>query len=366
MKKIFSLLCVLVFLFVCIISVALPKEITRFASAALDICLTQVIPSLFPFMVISRILSESNVCKYSGYLLGGLIRTIFGVDKNLGGAFLCGIFGGFPSGAIATGVAYQKGECTKQQAEFTLALCNNSSVSFILSFAGICVLGSLKSGIILLLSQLLSIFIISLIMRIVFKFKTEMLKHPICVYKTKNSLKNIIISSVTKSVTGILNVCGYIIVFYILSELIAKLFGNRFDLIYITKCFFEMTGAVKMCETPDFPLNLILCSSAIGFSGICVIMQVSGICEEYGLSPKYFVLSRILSALVMPVCTLILLTILPREAIYVFNTQMSDYNNTNFKAVTLIYALVFALVMCIMGVFYFLAERFKKKSENYK
>ena len=366
MKKIYSLLCVFVFLFVCVISVVLPKEITKYASAALEICFTQVIPSLFPFMVISRILSESNICTYSGYLLGGLFRTMLGVEKNLCGAFLCGIFGGFPSGAIATGVAYQKGECTKQQAEFTLALCNNSSVSFILSFAGICVLGNLKSGIILLLSQLLSIFIISLIMRIVFKFRTETLKHPICVYKTQNSLKNIVVSSVTKSVTGILNVCGYIIVFYILSELFAKLFGNRFDLIYVTKCLFEMTGAVKMCEISDFPLNLVICSAAIGFSGICVIMQVSGICEEYGLSPKYFVLSRILSAIIMPVCTLIFLTILPREAIYVFNVQISDYNTTNFKAVTLIYALIFALVMCIMGVFYFLAERFEKKTENYK
>ncbi len=373
MKKIINSVSVLIFIFVCIISVTIPKEISKHTSDAINICFTQVIPSLFPFIVVSRILSETWVCKYAGAALGGLIHILFGIEKGLCGAFLCGIFGGFPSGAIATGIAYRKGECTKEGAEFNLALCNNCSVAFIISFAGLSVLGGYKNAIILLLSQLMTVLITSLLLRLVLRSNIKKSKtfyqSENKISETKTNFTSIMISCITKSVTTILNICGYIIVFYILSELACSLVGNRYDLIYIAKSLLEVTGAVKITAVANFPLNLVLCSAAIGFSGICVMLQISDVCQQYGLSGKYFILSRIFGAIIMPICTLLLLITLPREAINVFYNESQHYNAIpfeNFRAITLIYALVFVLVMCLLGILYVAADRFEKKYENYK
>ena len=358
MKKAVDILSLIIFLVVCIISVLFPKHMSFYVIQSLRMCAGTVIPALFPFLVISRLLSESSVAERAGRIISPIISVLFGVDKNLCGSFLIGMFAGFPNGAISTAITYSKGNCSKDCAQRNLALCNNCSLPFLATIAGVAILGSVKYGIILIASQIMTVFITSIIIRFCFKKSNAcdryIVKSSIFEKKSKN---NLIIKSLKDATLNMLYICGLISVFYTLSGVLCEIFKDRFDLIFITKSLFEVTSAVDMCKSVPFPLNIVLCSAAIGFSGICVILQVADICEKYKLSPKYFVISRFISAVVMPLCTVILLLLAPRDAISVFAGYDAQYylSSYNIEAITLIYAITLILVMLISGLMYCIA-----------
>lgn len=362
MKRFVDLLCLLIFIFLCASSVLFPGYLSKHVLNAVFICFNTVIPVLFPFIVISRILSETTLLTRAGRILGPVISFVFGVDKNLCGSFLLGLFGGFPSGAISTGIIYNKGCCSKESAERNLALCNNTSLSFISAIAGSVVLGSLKNGIILIFAQLLTIFFTSIILRIIYKTESNNIYINNTKLSGENKRKISIIKILKQSTLNMLYISGLITVFCSLAGVISEMCGNKFHLVYIIKSLFEVTGAVDVCKYASFPLNIVLCSISLGFSGLCVMFQISDICEEYGLSPKYFIISRIISGIFMPTFTVILLLIAPRDAISVFNdTFPVNESVVNLGAITLIYAVVLVLVMLIFGILYYIATLFEKK-----
>ena len=119
----------------------------------LSVCYETVIPALFPFLVLSRLLLESRAASALGLLLRPYTRLLGLHSPKAPAAMLCGVLGGFAGGAKAVDVLYRTGELTA--AEAVLLVCTiGSGPGFVVSSVGALMLGSAGAGWLLLGAQL--------------------------------------------------------------------------------------------------------------------------------------------------------------------------------------------------------------------
>lgn len=99
------------------------------ASEGVMLCLMTVIPSLFPFFVLSVLLTSSLMGTTLAFLrpLGILCALPKGGESLLAASFL----GGYPAGAQAVAESYRAGQLPKQEAERLLAFCNQAGPAFL-------------------------------------------------------------------------------------------------------------------------------------------------------------------------------------------------------------------------------------------
>ena len=109
----------------------------------LQVCLETVIPSLFPFLVVSVMLNAA----LSGMKLGFLRPLARGlqVPENALPLLLIGILGGYPVGAQVTAQACREGRLHHRDGQRMLAFCSNAGPAFLfgmgsrlLGNAGLC------------------------------------------------------------------------------------------------------------------------------------------------------------------------------------------------------------------------------------
>ena len=96
---------------------------------------------------------ELGLAGYLGRLLEGVMRPLFNVSGACASAFALGFIGGYPVGAKTAISLYEKGMCTKTEAERLLAFCNNSGPAFILGVVGAGVFASSRVGVLLYLAH---------------------------------------------------------------------------------------------------------------------------------------------------------------------------------------------------------------------
>ena len=120
----------------------------------LSVCYETVIPALFPFLVLSRLLLESRAASALGLLLRPYTRLLGLHSTKAPAAMLCGVLGGFAGGAKAVDVLYRTGELTAAEAALLLVCTIGSGPGFVVSSVGALMLGSAGAGWLLLGAQL--------------------------------------------------------------------------------------------------------------------------------------------------------------------------------------------------------------------
>lgn len=366
MKNIYKITSVIIFLIPCILSVLFPTVISALVRDGIGICVKNVVPSLFLFIFLTKVLCESGVSEKAGCVFSPLLTKILGIPKELCGAFLIGLVGGFPNGAEACGHVYKNGKCTKEMCEYTVSLSNNCSFAFITAVVS-GVLGSVKYSLIIILSEIVSIFITA----VIFKKPSDKNPNLISAENCKNnkmSIRRIICKSASSAVSGILNVCGYIIICYALCGIVLNSIPHLSTAFKaLVSGIFEVSCGVTAAGSLDYPENIVFCSGIIGFSGLSVILQISDVSEKFGFSPVMFIKSRVLNVFLMPTVTVLIMLLLPKNAIFAFSGQYNGYipESENIKALVLLYAMYFAAVILFFLILYSVSLVLDKKRAKY-
>lgn len=102
-----------------------PKLSVSFALSALNLWFTKMIPTLFPFMVLSGILIRMNLVRPLCAPFRPAARFLFGVEENGIFCIIIGFLCGFPMGAKVISDLYKRNELSFQEAEYLLSFCNN-------------------------------------------------------------------------------------------------------------------------------------------------------------------------------------------------------------------------------------------------
>jgi sporulation integral membrane protein YlbJ len=279
----------------------LSGEASAYVKDGMRLAVGCVIPSSFPFMIISDL--------YSAYghpenirLFADILSGVLGIPKQGIGAFICGNVGGFPIGAKMCAEGYESGAISKAEAERLIPLCSNPSSAFIIGGVGIGMFNDLKVGFILLASVALS----TLVCGMITKIKTDKS------YFSNNKIRQnySFVDSVKKAGTSCIGIISFISVFSVALGIIKKRVKYK-PLLYAILAFSEVTNAVDSLAKSDMipmGIRLTVCAFSLGFGGLCVGMQSAYFATGAGLSMRKYYAVKLLSGILSScIATLIFL-----------------------------------------------------------
>lgn len=278
--------------------VLFPSDIADASRNALTLCFSVVIPSLFPFFVLSSLTTESGIGHKISLFLSPMMRRVFRIGANGAAALLLGILGGYPVGANCIKNLYIAQDCTKKEAEHLLGFCNNSGPSFILGAVGIGVFGNMKIGAFLLAVHILS----ALTVGVFFSFfapkasKTPLQRQQVLPFSSA------LCSSVKSGLQSSLNVCAFVLFFAVLTEILHLFSILPYGGILGVLCggLFEITSGIAALQSAvsSLPTAFTLAAFLLGFGGLSVHAQTLSILNETDLSPKKYFLGKCLHAVI--------------------------------------------------------------------
>ncbi len=253
---------------------------------ALSVCTNTLIPSLFPFIFASKFLaSVVKPSQKSGFVTKA-VCALFGVNESLMPSVLIGLFSGFPSGGVYAAEIYSKGLCTKKEAVRAVSLSNNCSAAFLISGAGIAVLGKASYGVLLVVCQILSVISSAQILKLVYgntyaksRFSAKEDKKPInvgCVFT----------ECIKSSCLSMLYITGFVVFFYLCASVITDaLFPFLGENAHIASALIgaalEISTGAFACSGLDFPLNIVMCAFCVCFPSLSVLFQIKSVCSEH-------------------------------------------------------------------------------------
>ena len=265
-------------------------EAGEYVKEGLSIAVSCVIPSSFPFMIISDIYvvygNPENI-----RALRGFVKVVFGLSPYSLAPLICGNIGGFPIGAKMSADSYAMGLITREEAERLIPLSNNPSCAFIVGGVGLGILGDMRLGFMLLISVYSATFLCGIITR---KSYNKI------AFKEINTEQNYnFVASVKNAGSSSISIISFISIFSVINGIIKKRVRNAL-LIYPVYSALEVTNAVSSLASSDaLPAHLRLsgCAFALGFGGVCVGMQSSSFVRAAGLSMKHYYSVKLLEGL---------------------------------------------------------------------
>lgn len=291
----------IVFLFVCVSVLALPKISIEGAKSGLEYSFGILIPSLFPFMFLSDFAVEYGISSKFGKILTPFSEKMLYLPSEAGVTVLLSLIGGFPVGAVGINSLLKQNKITQSQANRMLCFCVNSGPAFMISVVGAELYKSIKLGVILLAAQILSSLTIGIILGTFARIK-EPLQRTVAVGGVHNEFAPAFIHSCKNACSATINLCALVVLFSSFSEVFLAVIGcdDNSSTGIMLNSLLEVTNGCNLLAGNNFPLYAT--SLAIGWSGICVHFQVFSSSELAKINKLYFCLARLangtLSALI--------------------------------------------------------------------
>ena len=271
----------------------------------IELCLTSVIPALFPFFAASQLLVSPGAAEVLGRAAGPLFRRLFGVGGAGASAFLLGLIGGYPVGAKTTESLVRQGLLTPEDGVLLLTFCNNAGPAFILSIVGSGVFHSPRAGVWLYLLHAASATAVGLVF--CFIRKCIMKPETSCFVQVSGTSCNFpaagrrkpspspaaaFIGAVRGGVTAMAGVCGFVIFFLVVLRLAESFLGT---LPPIAAGFVELTNGILRLTADR--AGFISAAALLGWGGLSVHCQTAAVLGGSGVSLRWYLPAKAAQAL---------------------------------------------------------------------
>ena len=241
--------------------------------AGLDLCIRTVIPSLFPFFVLSGMLTGA---------LGGTstrplqrIAGCFGIPSAGVSVLIPAVLGGYPVGAKAVGDLYQQKRISRKEAERMLAFCSNTGPSFLFGMV---------SGFFPESRYIWMLWFIHLVSAgltaLTIPGKTAENSEAVPIFAETNG--NIL--------SGAAMAMGMVCCWVLLFRMILTFLENWFLWMFpvwaqvALSGFLELTnGCCGLALIQDTALRFVLCSCMLALGGVCVLLQTASVIRGLSL-----------------------------------------------------------------------------------
>ncbi len=303
-----------------------PAEAVAAAKSGLELCGNVIIPSLFPFFVLSSLCVELGLIRYLGRALEPVMGPLFGVGGACSAAFALGIIGGYPVGARTAIALYEKGACTKKEAERLLAFCNNSGPAFVLGVVGAGVFRSSRIGLVLYLIHVVSSILVGVLLRIFSGRGAHRPAGRAAAAGERAPFPAAFTKCVKDAFSSALSICGFVIFFTVVIRILflsgamgaaAGLLGTLLRPLGIGPEWAEklLIGAIEMSSgvwslqsaSGTLTGKMAMAAFILGWAGVSVHCQVLSFIGSSGLSTRPYLLGKLLhggisAALTAAVC----------------------------------------------------------------
>ena len=311
MKKISLNTIIILITSIILINVLLNRElIFNTISFSLNIWVKNIIPSLFPFFVLSDILINYGIIKYVPNCIKKTFSKLFNIKEDCLVIFLLSMLSGFPSNARNTKNMYQKGIITKEEAEHILIFTHFSNPLFILGTVAIFFLNNKTYGLIILISHYLSNIILGIILRNKSSYSPS--NHYNTFSPNRQNFGIVLSKSIKSSIDTLLMILGTLTCFLIISTLIIhNLNLNNYNSTLI-KGILEITMGLKdlsLLNINDI-YKVVISSMFLSFGGLSVHMQVISELSDTDISYKPFIFGRFFHAIIAGLISIFLFRII--------------------------------------------------------
>ena len=233
------------------------------AQNGLEVCFHTVIPSLFPFIFLSSLLT--------GSLTGGTLihsnplRRLFRIPNGSEAILLTGLLGGYPIGAKCVNEALINGQLSPNDAERMTVFCNAAGPAFLFGMAANLFEQRWIPWCLWCIHLFSALCIARLLPGDVHYF------HPNGKSFTFNVTRRF-----RQSIQSMAEICGWIILSRIVISILLKWclwclpHGLQIGIIGIMEL---SNGCIFLYQIENSGLRLILCSMFLGFGGMCVALQ---------------------------------------------------------------------------------------------
>lgn len=315
-----------------------PDEIKNGITKGLTISFYTIIPSLFPFLVLSSYIVNSDILNPIYRFLSPVTKVLFKQPACVVPVIVLSMIGGFPVGIKMVNDLFTRKEITENQAKRLCCFCMNSGPAFTITAVGANMLKSPLAGVIIFASLCIS----SLIMGFLTRFFACEEDNKLTKKYHLSSLSSLS-TSVTSGINSILGICGWIVLFSGLIECLHTINSNEFLSLFITTTF-EVTSA---CNEFAGKISLPIFAFIIGFGGFCVHCQVLDCLKNCKLKYAHFLFSRVIHGSISGIITYIFLLFIPIEIEVFANT--SDIKLAPFSVS--IWGFVALIIMCVIMIF---------------
>ncbi|MBQ7296162.1 MAG: hypothetical protein IJW86_08245 [Clostridia bacterium] len=278
-----------------------PETAGQGISDGIDLCLGTLIPSLYPFMIVSSLVVSLDTFSYIERLFSKITNTLLRLPGKSLSVIVMSMIGGFPIGGKMIKELYEKGEITEFQAKRLMLFCINPGPAFTISSVGFYMLGSKKAGVIIYFSVIAAAMLICFATRFLERdsfYMEEKAKN-----KSDLSFSACLVSSVSSGSAAMLGVCAWVIAFSCLNRLTDILPLSPEMRLFVCSLL-EVTNG---CYLASGNLGIPAIAAIIGFGGICTHFQVMSTVRAVRLKYKHFITGRIMhGALSAVICNFIL------------------------------------------------------------
>lgn len=125
LNNLYRVFITLAFLILFFLMLRFPAASVYYAFTGLTLWFQKMIPSLFPFMILSGIMIRMDLTKYFALVLSPLLKPLFKVSGNGAYCIIMGFLCGFPMGAKVIADLYEREKISKSEAAYLLRFCNN-------------------------------------------------------------------------------------------------------------------------------------------------------------------------------------------------------------------------------------------------
>ena len=322
----------------------IPETVKNGVSNGIVLCFKIIIPSLFPFAVLSFFINSSFYKIKIPWFADKFTHFIFGLSAIETEVFLMSMISGYPMGAHLVSRLYKNKFISKKRAETLLGFCVNGGPSFIIIAVGTGMLGYRKAGIILFISHVAAAFVIC-------RISTILNKESCFNGGTENKMSVIsdrFVSSVADASNSMASICACVVLFSAIGGVIKSLPLN-YEIKSCLSCVFEVTNGLS-----QFNFSIPLTAFFLGFSGLSVHLQVLSAAQSFSPNIIRFEATRLLHGMLSYLICKIILIITPVTAATLSNSVNFISGKSDISVPAAI-SLIFTV--CLVGFYLSSAKR---------
>ncbi|MGN0522714.1 MAG: hypothetical protein ACI4IG_00405 [Eubacterium sp.] len=286
---------------------AMSGQVKQGAIQGINLCIEIIIPALLPILILTNMIMKSSGASFFESLFGWFVKGVLRLPKCASCAVLFGLVGGYPAGTVLTASLFEQGLINENEAKRIMSFNFCGGLAFIVTAVGEICLGSKHLGLIMYLSNILSALIIAVIAGLFGRKQSTITE----VKQSYLSLSDAMVDAVDSTIDSILIMCAYIILFSACTSMIT--------LPSFISPLLEITNGICINASR---FTIPQCSAYLSFGGLCIHFQLLSFFKKMKINYIYFLVCRIISALLSYGITLLYFQIFPKSA-QVFSNMSS-------------------------------------------
>ena len=293
-----------------------PAPAAQAARGGLRLCAEVLVPSLFPFFIVSGLLRLTGLPGVFGRALEGVTLRLFALSGAGASALLFGLTGGYPLGAKALADLVRDGSMSSQEAERALPFCNNSGPAFLIGAAGTGVFHDRRIGLLLYLTHVLAAVLLGVLLRP--RVPSPPRERVVVRALTVGAA---LPQAVREAIDATLTVCGFAVAFSVLTGLLEQAGVIAAVSVPLAQTFQTVPQFFRALGTGLLELgsgigamqglaatkqNTALAAFLIGFGGVSVHCQTAAVLAGTGVRLRKHFWGRVLHGMLAAMMMLIL------------------------------------------------------------